>query len=517
MCGKIKVEINGNKLELPEGTVLEDAIRVSNAPYRKGTAIGIIIDKAGEEIADVSRYIVRTSKGEFRIELKDGTSHSKGKWLSSYTAYKDMPVRWTSKDAVAFGPFPSDTVPLRGSADHKGFELMFAAGSDPTNTHLIFTKARHPAEYGAPEEGTFASIISGKHVLSDLSRGDRILEIVPVTGTEDAGEHLCTTDLRTVLVDGSRIFTYLEMEIDPEAPEGAEHLFAVTRDGTFLIDAVASSYISDHRFLGELVTYENFESRSAGSVFVRTVGYGAGKLFIATEDRTSTIMHSVVGHVIKGLELAKLAKEGQRIMIESSPEPIMLIGRNFIDAEAEMELLGVDVIREDYTGDDGFIVMQTPATTIGILAEKRVTLKGVDPDHLVNVRFYNDLVPKTMDFFRHATGMQYKPVGALMVLMTYDDTFIFKAMDKEADKYKELMPENIPEKKVLSGEIGVTNQAAKRSGMIGVKLLDNDLFGPTGEKFNCTNIIGKVIDTDKLRKFKDGDIMYIIESEGEET
>jgi UPF0288 family protein (methanogenesis marker protein 3) len=195
----------------------------------------------------------------------------------------------------------------------------------------------------------------------------------------------------------------------------------------------------------------------------------------------------------------------------------MLLGMSYEEAEKEMELLGVEVVREGYMGDDGFIVTQDPATTIGILKEARVTLKGVDPEHLVRVKLYNDLVPKTLEFFRHATGMQYKPVGALAVLMTYDNTYIFKAVEKEADKYKEILPENTPGVKVASGEIGVTNQAAKRAGMVGVKLEDNDLFGPTGEKFASTNIIGRVIETEKLRNFKDEDIMYIIESSTEES
>lgn len=514
---KIKIEVNGNEIELPEGSVLEDAIRVSNAPYRKGTAVGIVIQRAGQETKDVSRYTVRTSKGEFRIELHDEASSSKKTWISHYAEYRDMPVRWISRDAVAFGPFSTDIVPVRGSAEHKRFELMFAGGSDPSNTHLILARSRHSAEYGAPEEGTFAKVISGKHVLSDLSRNDRILAIEPVVESEEAGEHISTTDLSTRLEDGSRIFTYVEIEIDPEAPEGAEHLFAVTRDGTFHIDSVSSSYISDHRFQGELVTYENFESRSAGSVFVRTVGYGAGKLFIATDDRTSTIMHSVVGHVVKGLELAKMAQEGQKIMIESAPQPIMLLGMNYAEAEAEMEPLGVEVIREGYMEDDGFIVVQTPATTIGILSEAKVTLRGVDPEHLIRVELYKDLAPKTLDFFRHATGMQYKPVGALAVLMTYDNTYIFKAMEKEADKYKEILPENTPQGKVTGGEIGVTNQAAKRAGMVGVKLEDNDLFGPTGEKFGSTNIIGRIVDTAKLKNLKEDDVVYIIDSSGEES
>jgi UPF0288 family protein (methanogenesis marker protein 3) len=128
--------------------------------------------------------------------------------------------------------------------------------------------------------------------------------------------------------------------------------------------------------------------------------------------------------------------------------------------------------------------------------------------------------------------------------MTYENTYIFKA-EREAEKYKEIMPENSPKDKVLSGEIGVTNQAARRMGMVGVKTEDDDLFGPTGERFASTNIIGRILDIDKLKQFKDdlfgptgerfastniigrildidklkhfkdGDVMYVTESIGE--
>ncbi|MBN2110283.1 MAG: methanogenesis marker 3 protein [Methanosarcinaceae archaeon] len=513
---EIKIQINGSEISLSEGSTLEDAIKLSKAPYRKGTAVGILIEKGDLKAQSSLEYTVRTSKGDFRIELDETPSPSMERWLSDHGKYSDLPVRWVSKDAIAFGPFVSDTGSFRGNMEFKAFELMFAAGGgDPDNTHLIFTRDQHVAEYGAPEEGTFAKVISGKHVLLDLARNDRILGIEPFVEWEQVGEHICTTDLSIRIEDGAKIFSYVGIEMDPEAPEGAEHLYAVTRDGTFKVDFVSSSFISDHRFQGELVTYENFEPRPAGSVFVRTVGYGAGKLFISTDDRTSTIMHSVVGHVARGLQLAKMATQGQRITVEKSPRSIMLPGMSHLEAESEMDARGVDVVREGYVEDDGFIVSQSPETTMDILAQGKVTLKGVDPEHLVKIELYDELVPKTLDFFRHATGMQYKPVGALPVLMTYENTYIFKA-EKEAEKYKEILPENTPVSKVSAGEIGVTNQAARRAGMVGVKMEDSDLFGPTGEKFNSTNIIGKILEIEKLKNLRDGDIMYIVESWEEE-
>ncbi|WMW23475.1 methanogenesis marker 3 protein [Methanolobus mangrovi] len=509
------VEINGQELKLSEGSTLEEAIKVSNAPYKKGTAIGILIEKEDLKSQASVEYLVKTSKGEFKIELKDDSSLSSKRWVSLFKDFNDIPVRWTSKDALAFGPFSTDMEPVRGSTDMDRFTLLFGAGGgDAANTHIIISKTRHASEYGAPEDGTFARLISGKHVLSGLDRSDRILSIEPVIEWEKAGEHISTTDLSLKLESGSKIFTYVEIEIDPLAPEGAEFFFAVTKNGVFDIDFVSSSFISDHRFQGELVAYENFESRSTGSVFVRTVGYGAGKLYISTDDRTSSIMHSVIGHVTKGIELARMAQSGQKIMVESIPEPIMLLGMTNKDAEEEMSALGIEISREGYTEDTGFIVNQTPATTIGIMQEGKVTVQGVNPEMLVTIELYDDLAPKTLDFFRHTVGLQYNPVGVLPVMMTYENTYIFKS-EKPAETYKELLPENTP-KKTISGEVGVTNQAAKRAGMIGVKTSDDDLFGPTGERFANTNIIGKILEIDKLKHFKDGDVMYVLESIKEE-
>jgi UPF0288 family protein (methanogenesis marker protein 3) len=94
--------------------------------------------------------------------------------------------------------------------------------------------------------------------------------------------------------------------------------------------------------------------------------------------------------------------------------------------------------------------------------------------------------------------------------MIYDDTYLFKT-EKEVVKYKEILPENSPTDKVLAGEIGITNQAAKRMGTIGVRLIDDDLFGPTGEKFSSTNIIGRILEPERLIGIKKGDAIYVSE------
>jgi UPF0288 family protein (methanogenesis marker protein 3) len=61
--------------------------------------------------------------------------------------------------------------------------------------------------------------------------------------------------------------------------------------------------------------------------------------------------------------------------------------------------------------------------------------------------------------------------------------------------------------------VGVTNQASKQYGIVGVKTIDDERYGPSGEKFYATNIIGKIMDPEKLGDLKQGDIIYVLEVE----
>lgn len=511
MDGMITVEVNYVKLELPERATLRDAILASNAPYKEGNSIGILKKSDTKQEENVTEYQIITTAGEFTIELFATDSPSKKRWIEKSNEYRDIPLRWSSRDAVAFGPFLSDIAPKREAGTYKEYEVLFAAGGgDPRNTHIIISKDRHSAEYGDPQEGAFGKVVSGKRVLDNLGKKDSIIEIKPVISWKQTGEHLLTTDLATPLENEEKVFTYLDVVMSPESPLGAEHFFALIRNGSFKVDMVSSSFISDHILHGELPAYENYEPRTRGTVFLRTVGYGAGKAFISTDDRTASILHSVIGHVDQGMELVKMAETGHKLLVRTTPPQIMLHGKSFPEAEEEMALYGVKLIREGDTNDEALIVAQDPDATIEILQEGTVRATGVDDSKIVSIELYDDDAPITLDFFRHAIGLQFRPVGVLPLIMMYENTYIFKA-EKPAEKYKEILPENTPKTKVAAGEIGVTNQAAKRAGMVGVKTKEDDLFGPTGEKFISTNIIGRILDMEKLQHFKEGDKIYVIE------
>jgi putative methanogenesis marker protein 3 len=509
---EISVEVNGQSYILPAGSTLGDALKVSRAPYIAGAAVGILKKAAEKRTEKITEYAINTPKGELRIEIKDPESSSGKLWAEHHKEYEGKNIHWASPEALAFGPFEADIRPSREKGSFEAFDVLFGAGGfDSHNTHLILSRKRHTAEYGAPADGVFATVVTGRKIIFKLSREDSILSIDPVIEWEQLAEKKCTTDLSIPLEDEDSIFTYFEVELSRNAPVGAEHFYALTREGTLNVDVVTSSFISDDSLREVPVPFENFEARREGIISMRTVGYGTGRTYISREERPSSLVHSVVGQVTKGLELIKLAEKGQKLSIESLPPQIVLLGHSFEEAEPVLSSIGVELIKDGYTGKDSVIVRQDPPTTLEILGEAKVTAYAVSRAKLIEVELYPERAPKSVDFLRHSLELKTKTVGKLPVHMIYENTYLFKTEEKVV-KYKEVLPENTPSDRVLAGEIGITNQAAKRMGNIGVRLVDDDLFGPTGEKFSSTNIIGRIVEPERLKDIKEGDAIYIIEA-----
>ncbi len=162
-----------------------------------------------------------------------------------------------------------------------------------------------------------------------------------------------------------------------------------------------------------------------------------------------------------------------------------------------------------YAGDDAVIVSQIPLNTVDILKSKRIQTFAIPAKNLLKVELYDATAPKTVSYFRTVTGLRDNPVGSLGVYVTYGKTIIFRSQTKERF---ELVPENLPIEIVKNGEIGVTNQAAKHAGLVGVRLEDNNRYGPTGEKFSGTNVIGRVVEPGALKEVKEGDMIYVYEA-----
>jgi putative methanogenesis marker protein 3 len=503
----IFVEVNGKKLAVPPGSRIADCLAKAGVRRVPGTIIGIVSGKeeARKEVATEFRVV--TGKGEFVIEL---IGNQKEVWLRSYDRLAGSKLKWATGQAVAFGPFVSGVQPARGETELKTWDVSIGTGGyDAKSSYLIISKANHSSDYGARNK-PFGWVISGKSVIPALGTDDYIKAIEPVMRLEKFANKLVTTDESLPVEDGMEIHTELEVELTPKAKDGAEHFYSAVKDSTFPVDFAASTFVSSDVMLGELCPYENLAARSEGSVSIRTDGAGRGRIYISRADMTSNIYHSIIGRTTKGLELARLAAPGQRIAIKTTPLRLSVLGLSIGDAEAFLTERGIKYEKAGYQGDGAVVVEQEPYTTMEIVSGGRVKISGIPRKDLVEIRLYDGMACNSVEFFRRATGLKGQMVGALDVFFKYEDTMLFKGKPVHV---LELVPENKPEEGAVigSGEIGLTNMAAKHAGMLGVRFSDSAKFGPTGEKFTATNILGKVLDIAKLNKAKEKDRVYFIE------
>ncbi len=507
----MKVFVDGAEISLNDGAILKDALDVGGvAPPPEGAIIGIVKGRE-EEAKETNSYWLNTTKGKLRIELLDtGIQEA---WHKAVDQISGLKVRWSDGAAVAFGPLSTRIAPTRREHEYDRWEVVFgASGFEADKAQIVFARKRHSAAYGAPAEnrGVFASVVGGKDLLYRLDMGDEILDAEPIVEWAALSDKMATQDLSLPLADGMEIYTRIEVDLIEAAPEGSEFFLAATRDRVFAVDGISSSYASSDILMGERIEFENREPRAEGVVTIRTQGRGLGRIFIYKADRTSIPSHSVVGKVTSGMDLVKLAEPGTKLATKVKPERIMLMGLSLNEAEKIAEERGIGFEVEGYTGDDAVVVEQRPVTTMQIIKVGQVVVTTIPADRMVAIELYDDLAPKSLDYFRHVVGLKEKPVGPLPVYFVYENTVLFKPVIA-ATSYKEILPEIKPKGVVKAGEIGVTNQAAKNAGLIGVKLEDDSKYGPSGEKFLATNIVGRILDLEKLRDVEEEETVYVLE------
>ncbi|MBN1323930.1 MAG: methanogenesis marker 3 protein [Methanotrichaceae archaeon] len=505
----MKVTVDEEECLLPDGATLGDALKAAGVDPQAGSVIGVVVGR-GEKAKETNSYWLETTKGKMRIEVIEGGLEEA--WHGCVGSIGGSSALWSSQDAVSFGTFPAGIAPGRAAHEYNRWEVVLGtSGFEADRSQLIIILRRHSAAYGAPEgRGVFARVVGGKSTIDRLDEGDRILGVEPIVEWEDLTDKMVTQDRSIPLSEGMEIFTRVWVDLTDEAPHGAEFFLASAMSGTFVVAALSSSYIASDLLLGEPIEFEHREPRLEGSVSIRTKGRGLGRIFIYKADRTSHPNHSVVGRVQKGMDLVKLVEPGQAISVTVRPERIMLMGRQLSEARATLEDRGIVADIEGFQGDGAMVIGQDPGTTLEILAKGRVSLKAIEADRLVAIELFDDLAPKTLDYFRHVVGLKERPVGPLPVFFVYENTVLFQPT-VDARRYKELLPENKPTEPVPAGMIAVSNQVAKKIGLVGVKMIEDRRFGPSGEKFEATNIIGRVLDLEKLNAAKEGDTIYVLE------
>jgi putative methanogenesis marker protein 3 len=504
----VTIHLDGERLELDKGRTLGSVLK--DHPPDCSAAI---IRPATQEQAKTGSLAISTTAGQITLEL----SGEHASFLESPAIVPQLVLHWQDRSAAAFGPFPADLHPARKPCLYeRGDVILGCGGYDPARSYLIFAKSRHSSDHGADESGgVIGTVVSGRGVLDRWSTGDKVITIEPVISWADTSRSFTTTDPALILEDGMRVVTrvavvaqgFSEGRVITEAADSVEHMLLALQSGRFVVDRATSTHIADLRRAGTDVPREYHHPRREGAVTVRATGKAAGGIFLYRTDVPSSMVHNIVGQVVQGIELVRLAQEHDVIAVNVQPERIDLLGLPVQRAKEIASAHGLTLVIDKETGER-IVVSQDPGTTLDVLAEKKVTITTAPIDKVIDIELDDAHAPVSCGIFRRITGLVEHDTGMLPVFFKFDDVVLFKP---EIPVGIKLNPENSPVDEAPAAGLGITNDSRKGAGLVGVRLSANREFGPTSEPFDGTNLIGRVIDTGKLKKVKEREKVYIRE------
>jgi putative methanogenesis marker protein 3 len=504
----VTIHLDGERLVIAEGSTLGNILK--NHP--PGCAVAII-RPATQEQAKTGSLAISTTAGQITVEL----SGEHASFLESPEIVPQLVLHWQDRYAAAFGPFPSDIHPVRKPHLYeRGDVILGCGGYDPARSYLIFSKSRHSADHGADEiGGVIGNVVSGKGVLDRWSTGDKVTKIEPVISWADTSRSFTTTDPGLVLEDGMRVVTrvavvaqgFSEGRVTTEAADSAEHMLLTLQSGRFIVDRATSTHIADLRRAGTEVPREYHHPRREGAVTVRATGKTSGGVFFYRTDVPSSMVHSIVGQVVQGIELVRLAQEHDILAVSVQPVRINLLGLPVQRAKEITSARGLLLVIDKDAGER-IVVSQDPGTTLEALAEKKVNVTTAPLDKVIDIELDDINAPASCAVFRKITGLVEHDAGMLPVFMKFDDVVLFRPDIPTGIK---INPENTPVDEAPAAGLGLTNDSRKNTGLVGVRLSANREFGPTSEPFEGTNMIGRIIDTEKIKKVKERENVYIRE------
>jgi putative methanogenesis marker protein 3 len=502
------IHLDGRRLDVAKGSRLQSVL----PEMPEGCCVAVVLP-AVKEKEQTSSLTLGSTAGEVTIDA-DG---DRAAFLDTAGMTEKLALHWHDRYAAAFGPFPSTIRPARRPFLYeRGDVIIGCGGYDPQRSYLIFSKLRHSADHGADESGgVIGRVVSGRAVLDRWSTGDRITDVEPVISWADTSRSFTTTDFTLSLEERMHIVTRVDVmvqgysngRITTEAAGSAEHLLFALENRKFVVSRTASTHILDARYAGPGIPAENRHPRREGTVTVRNSGAFAGGIYIYRADVQSSLAHNVTGQVVHGIELVKLARDGDIFTINVQPGRIDLLGLPVEQAQQIAQVRGF-ALNADSTDGARIVVSQEPATTLEVLHDKAAAITTAPYSKVVDIMLDDAAAPASCAIFRRLTGLSTHYAGMMPLFFMFDDVFLFKPAIPAGIK---IIPENMPAGEVPGGSLAITNDSRKGSGMVGVRLSANREFGPTSEPFEGTNIIGRVLDTGKLKNFREREMVYIRE------
>ncbi|MDD1715624.1 MAG: methanogenesis marker 3 protein [Methanolinea sp.] len=504
----IAILLDGDRLEIDQGTRLRDVI-----PGRDPACCVAIVRPGTRESTETKSYRLTTTMGEVVVEL---TEQGRQAFLSQNLAMP-LALHWHDRYAAAFGPFSTQIVPARTTHLYENGDLVLGCGGyDPKHSYLIFSRSRHSSDFGAEAAGgVIGRVVSGRGVIDRWGTGDRITALAPVISWADTSRSFTTRDDDLVLEDGMEIVTFLGITasgypgklFSETTSRSVEHMLLALQDGHFVVGRSASTYIRDERREETDVPAAENLPRREGSVTLRTRGRSRGSLYIYLEDLPKTSSHTTIGQVTHGLEIPRLAKEGDILCIRLEPRQFDLVGLPLDTAIKTAASRNIETV-VDTAGPDRVVIEQTPETTLESLAAGKVSLATIALEKVIDIVLDDKNAPGSCDIFRRLTGLHLHDVGRMPFFFTFEDVYLFKPKIPLGVK---IIPENTPQDIVPAATLAITNDSRRGSGLVGVRLSDNREFGPTSEPFEGTNLIGSVLDFEKLKQMKEKEIVFVRE------
>jgi len=504
----ITIQVDGERRECAEGSVLADIL-----PDRDPVCTVAVIRPVTRESAQSESIQLSTTAGEITVELvKSATQGAIDNRL-----IQTLALHWVDRYAAAFGPFASPIVPSRTPHLYeRGDVILGCGGYDPKRSYLVFSKMRHSADHGAGVDGgVIGRVVTGRGVIDRWTTGDQVTRVEPVISFADTNRSFTTEDPRFTLEDGMQIVSHLRVaalgfgpgRVDTQASKSVEHLLMAMEGGHFIVSRAGTTHIRDERLADTEIPAEVRLPRREGLVTVRTRGRSMGSIYVYTADIPGSPSHTAVGQVEHGIELARLAREGQTLCIRTAPGRFDLIGRSLQEAIEYGGIRDIHVEHEEAKGEQ-VVVRQEPGTTLEVLAGKSVRVFSVPLKKVIDITLDDERAPESCAVFRKLTGLSTHSIGVLPFFFHFEDVYLFKP---EIPKAVRIIPENVPTGVSPANALAITNDSRQGVGLVGIRTVENREFGPTSEPFEGTNLLGTVLDTSKLTHFRERENVYIRE------
>ncbi len=505
----VDIVVDGKTIKIRKGTSVQEILEKLGVKYYGQLLVGLRIAKE-QLMLETTSYAFETSKGTFIVEI---ARENLKLWRDLLNNIKGLQVRWISSRDLGLGTFTIPLKPRLEVREWKPWDVVISAeGLELDNTHIVIIRSRQSMTYALPQGlEKLGRVSRGRGVISKLQAGDPILSIKPIITFKQLSKMTMKLNIKDRVTEPIEILTKIKVKLFDKSPVGAEHFMSAVDVNGLIISSAYSTFVRSDTLKRLSVPLESQARRLRGSVTVRVDGSNKGAIYIYKEACPSSPHHSVVGYVEMGMELLDLAEPGDKVSVETEPRRLNFLGLTQAETSKILDSYGITHERVGSTRDEDIIVDQEPKLTFHIIKGGKLKTHGLPPSKILKIKLYYEQAPRTIWYFKALTGLLTNKIGKLKVYFA-DPIIGFVLFEGNRDLAGTLLPENNPKDKVKPLTIGITNMSKKFVGLIGIRLTESNEYGPTGEDFAGTNLIGEVVDgIEALKGAREGSTIYIME------